>query len=66
MWNKVGMSSVMQKGLEEAMSEIKAIREEFWKEVSVPGSANEMNPELEKAGRVADFLELENYLLKML
>ena len=40
------------------MAEIKAIREEFWKEVKVPGDLNEMNPELEKAGRVADFLEL--------
>ena len=37
---------------------LKQIREEFWKEVKVPGVANGMNPELEKAGRVADFLEL--------
>ena len=39
-------------------SALKAIREEFWKEVKVPGKAEGMNPELEKAGRVADFLEL--------
>lgn len=57
MWNKVGMARNEQ-GLKEAMAEIKQIREEFWKEVKVPGSADELNPELEKAGRVADFLEL--------
>jgi len=63
MWNKAGMSR-NAKGLTEAMSEIKAIREEFWKEVKVPGDANEMNPELEKAGRVADFLELGELFAK--
>ena len=63
MWHKVGMSR-NAKGLKEAMAEIKAIREEFWKEVKVPGSANEMNPELEKAGRVADFLELGELFAK--
>ncbi len=57
MWDKCGMSR-NEKDLKEAMVEIKALREAFWKEVKVPGSANEMNPELEKAGRVADFLEL--------
>tara|TARA_Y100000782_G_C10181298_1_gene264224 strand:- start:1178 stop:3193 length:2016 start_codon:yes stop_codon:yes gene_type:complete len=57
MWEKVGMARNAQ-GLTEAMEEIKAIREEFWKEVKVPGKAEGMNPELEKAGRVADFLEL--------
>ena len=57
MWDKVGMAR-NEKGLKEAISEIKAIREEFWKEVKVPGGQNEMNAELEKAGRVADFLEL--------
>jgi len=63
MWNKVGMSRNV-KGLEEAISEIKALREEFWKDVRVPGSTNEMNPELEKAGRVADFLELGELFAK--
>ncbi len=63
MWDKAGMSR-NAKGLTEAMAEIKEIREEFWKEVSVPGSANEMNPELEKAGRVADFLELGELFAK--
>ncbi|MFK2818805.1 fumarate reductase/succinate dehydrogenase flavoprotein subunit [Flavobacteriaceae sp. LMIT009] len=63
MWDKVGMSR-NEKGLKEAMAEIKQIREEFWKEVKVPGDANEMNPELEKAGRVADFLELGELFAK--
>ncbi|WP_462251090.1 fumarate reductase/succinate dehydrogenase flavoprotein subunit [Ekhidna sp.] len=57
MWNKVGMART-EKGLKEAIAEIKEIREQFWKEVSVPGSADGINQELEKAGRVADFLEL--------
>jgi succinate dehydrogenase / fumarate reductase flavoprotein subunit len=63
MWNKAGMSRNAE-GLKEAMVEIKALREEFWKEVSVPGDSNEMNPELEKAGRVADFLELGELFAK--
>ncbi|WP_298531294.1 fumarate reductase/succinate dehydrogenase flavoprotein subunit [uncultured Algibacter sp.] len=63
MWDKCGMSR-NEKGLKEAMVEIKAIREEFWKDVSVPGGSNEMNPELEKAGRVADFLELGELFAK--
>ncbi len=63
MWEKVGMAR-NEKSLKEAMTEIKAIREEFWKEVKVPGQANEMNPELEKAGRVADFLELGELFTK--
>ncbi len=57
MWNKCGMAR-NEKDLTEAISEIKALREEFWQNVRVPGAANEFNPELEKAGRVADFLEL--------
>ncbi|NBG64862.1 fumarate reductase/succinate dehydrogenase flavoprotein subunit [Acidiluteibacter ferrifornacis] len=57
MWNKVGMSRTAS-GLKEAIEEIKVLREQFWKEVKVPGTADEMNPELEKATRVADFLEL--------
>tara|TARA_R110002073_G_scaffold296322_1_gene462296 strand:+ start:5799 stop:7814 length:2016 start_codon:yes stop_codon:yes gene_type:complete len=63
MWNKAGMSRNAE-GLTEAMAEIKAIREEFWKDVKVPGSSDEMNPELEKAGRVADFLELGELFAK--
>lgn len=57
MWNKVGMARNAQ-GLNEAIAEIKQIREEFWKDVKVPGTAEGINQELEKAGRVADFLEL--------
>lgn len=57
MWDKVGMARNAQ-GLKEAIDEISQIRAEFWKDVRVPGSLNELNPELEKAGRVADFLEL--------
>lgn len=57
MWNQVGMAR-NEKGLKEAIAEIKQIREEFWQDVTVPGSADGMNQELEKAGRVADFLEL--------
>jgi len=63
MWNKVGMSRNAQ-GLTEAMDEIKQIREEFWKDVRVPGGMNELNPELEKATRVADFLELGELFAK--
>lgn len=63
MWDKVGMSR-NAKGLTEAIEEIKALREEFWNEVRVPGTMNEMNPELEKAGRVADFLELGELFAK--
>lgn len=57
MWNKCGMARNAQ-GLKEAIGEIRELREEFWKDVRVPGEMNEFNPELEKAGRVADFLEL--------
>jgi succinate dehydrogenase / fumarate reductase flavoprotein subunit len=57
MWDKCGMAR-NEKGLKEAIQEIRALREEFWRDVKVPGGANELNPELDKAGRVADFLEL--------
>ena len=63
MWDKCGMSRNAE-GLKEAMAEIKALREDFYKNVSVPGTSNEMNPELEKAGRVADFLELGELFAK--
>jgi succinate dehydrogenase / fumarate reductase flavoprotein subunit len=57
MWDKVGMARNAT-GLNEAIAEIRQIRDEFWKDVRVPGKLNEFNQELEKAGRVADFLEL--------
>ena len=63
MWDNVGMSRNAE-GLKEAMDEIRKIREEFWKDVRVPGNVHEMNPELEKAGRVADFLELGELFAK--
>ena len=63
MWDKVGMARNTE-GLQEAMAEIKQIREEFWKDITVPGSSNELNIELEKAGRVADFLELGELFAK--
>ncbi|MFP2995583.1 fumarate reductase/succinate dehydrogenase flavoprotein subunit [Spongiivirga sp. MCCC 1A20706] len=63
MWNKCGMSR-NEKDLKEAMTEIAALREEFWKEVRIPGTQNEFNEELAKAGRVADFLELGELFAK--
>ncbi|MGF1565071.1 MAG: fumarate reductase/succinate dehydrogenase flavoprotein subunit [Flavobacteriales bacterium] len=57
MWDKCGMARNEQ-GLRTAISEIQALREEFWKDARVPGTANGLNPELEKAGRVADFIDL--------
>ena len=63
MWNEVGMSRNAE-GLKKAMADIKALREEFWNEVNVPGTMDSMNPELEKAMRVADFLELGELFAK--
>lgn len=57
MWEKCGMAR-NAKGLAEAIEEIKALRKEFWKNVRIPGGISEFNPELDKANRVADFLEL--------
>jgi len=56
MWDKCGMSRNI-KGLKEAITEIKALREDFYKNVKVPGTTSEFNPELAKAARVADFIE---------
>jgi succinate dehydrogenase / fumarate reductase flavoprotein subunit len=57
MWEHCGMAR-NEAGLNTAILEIQALRAEFWKDVNVPGTQKEMNLELEKAGRVADFLEL--------
>lgn len=57
MWNKVGMAR-NEEGIKSAIEEIELLREEFYKDVYVPGTAEEMNPELEKAMRVADLMEL--------
>ena len=57
MWEYCGMAR-NKTGLEQALQKIPALREEFWKDVRVSGSGAELNQSLEKAGRVADFLEL--------
>jgi succinate dehydrogenase / fumarate reductase flavoprotein subunit len=63
MWEKCGMAR-NAKGLEEAIKEIQELRKEFWTDVKIPGDINEMNPELDKAGRVADFIELGELMCK--
>ncbi len=63
MWDKCGMSRNAQ-GLKEAIKEISALRADFWANVKVPGANNEMNPELDKAMRVADFMELGELMCK--
>jgi succinate dehydrogenase / fumarate reductase flavoprotein subunit len=63
MWDKCGMSR-NEKELKEAMEEIKELREDFWKNVRITGKAETKNAELEKAGRVADFLELGELFAK--
>ena len=57
MWDKCGMARNAE-GLREAIADIRALKKEFWSDVRVPGEVMEMNPELDKAGRVADFIEL--------
>ena len=57
MWTHCGMART-RAGLEQAIQEIGALREEFWRNVSVPGSAGSLNQALERAGRVGDFIEL--------
>ncbi len=57
MWDKCGMARTRE-GLTEALQEIPKLREEFWQNVNVPGSGASLNQSLEKAGRVADFIEL--------
>ncbi len=63
MWNNVGMGR-NKKGLSKAMKQIGALREEFWQDVNVVGNANDFNSELERAGRIADFLELGELLAR--
>jgi len=57
MWDKCGMAR-NAKGLQQAIEEIRALKAEFWSNVRIPGDIEEFNPELDKAGRVADFIEL--------
>lgn len=63
MWNKCGMARNAQ-GLEEAIKEIAELRKDFWENVKVTGTIESKNQELEKAGRVADFLELGELFAK--
>jgi succinate dehydrogenase or fumarate reductase, flavoprotein subunit, Bacillus subtilis subgroup len=63
MWDKCGMAR-NEAGLKQAITEIQALRKEFWSDVRIPGGVNEMNPELDKANRVADFLELGELMCK--
>ncbi len=57
MWDKCGMARNEQ-GLKEAIEEIRQLKKEFWSDVRIPGATNEVNNELDKANRVADFIEL--------
>ena len=56
LWDKCGMAR-NEAGLREALQEIPELREEFWRDVRVPGNGEDFNQSLERAGRVADFLE---------
>jgi len=63
MWEKCGMARNATH-LQEAITGIQALKKEFWSDVRIPGSIDEMNPELDKAGRVADFIELGELMCK--
>jgi len=56
MWNHVGMARTAG-GCKKAIEEIKTLREEFWNDLRIPGEANHVNPNLEHATRLADFLD---------
>jgi succinate dehydrogenase / fumarate reductase, flavoprotein subunit len=62
-WEYCGMSRSAA-GLTHAIAEVQALKKEFWSDVRIPGGINEMNPELDKAGRVADFIELGELMCK--
>ena len=63
MWNYVGMSR-NKKNLELALQQIPALKADFWNNINIPGNNQEFNPELEKAGRLADFFELGELMAK--
>jgi succinate dehydrogenase / fumarate reductase flavoprotein subunit len=63
MWDKCGMARNAE-GLRQAISEIQQLRKEFWSDIRIPGSIKDFNPELDKAGRVADFIELGELMCK--
>jgi len=56
-WDQCGMAR-SKEGLKKAIADVQALKKEFWSDVRIPGEVNAMNPELDKAGRVADFIEL--------
>jgi succinate dehydrogenase / fumarate reductase, flavoprotein subunit len=62
MWDHCGMTR-NEEGLKKALTLISELKKEFWSNLSVPGTINELNPELEKAGRVADYFELAELLV---
>jgi succinate dehydrogenase / fumarate reductase flavoprotein subunit len=62
MWDHVGMTR-NEAGLIKALGMIKELQEEFWRDLNIPGTAGELNMELEKAGRVADYFELTQLLI---
>ena len=63
MWDFVGMAR-NKEGLKTAIEELRELREEFWNDVKIPGELNDLNPELQKATRLADFLELGELMAK--
>src|SRR5690606_6608666 len=63
MWDKCGMART-EAGLKEAIKEIQALKKEFWSDVFIPGTVNGVNTELDKAQRVADFIELGELMSK--
>ena len=63
MWDKCGMARNAE-GLKQAIQEIQELKREFWSDVRIPGNVEEFNPELDKAGRVADFIELGELMCK--
>ncbi|RJQ47030.1 MAG: fumarate reductase/succinate dehydrogenase flavoprotein subunit [Nitrospiraceae bacterium] len=63
MWEHVGMAR-SEESLKQALKQIPALRDEFWENVRIPGSGSELNQELEKAGRVADFLEFAELMAR--
>jgi succinate dehydrogenase / fumarate reductase flavoprotein subunit len=62
-WEECGMARD-RRGLEQAIERIPELREQFWKDVNVPGSSDDINQSLEKAGRVADFMELAELMCR--
>ena len=62
MWDSCGMARNEQ-GLQNAMKKIPAIREEFWQNVTIPGSGQELNQSLERAGRIADFIDFAELMM---